>query len=130
MKNNKASIINYLKFDRVVKCSKELDRIAKAKTPSERKILLSNAKDCVIDAISEIAKNCLSGNIPLSLCDFKNLEKYKKVLRFLSSQTPINKRRKICASPQTGGFLPFLIPPALSLLATVLGNYINKKYIK
>ena len=125
MKNHNTSILKYLKFDKVLKCAKELDELSNVKDKVQRKELLKNAENCVIDAISEIAKNCLAGNIPLKSCDFKKLSKYQKQLRQISKKSSNQKRRNIIV--QSGGFLNLLIPPALTLIASVLSNVISKK---
>ena len=128
MKNQNLSILNYLKFDNVLKCAKELENLAKVKDFKNKKVLIKNAEDCVIDAISEIALNCLNGRIPLRDCDFKSLIKYQTVLRKISKIGPVNKRKRLIS--QTGGFLNLLIPPALSLIASVIGGYLSKRLTK
>ena len=128
MKNQNLSILNYLKFDNVLKCAKELENLAKVKDFKNKKVLIKNAEDCVIDAISEIALNCLNGQIPLRDCDFKSLIKYQTVLRKISKIGPVNKRKRLIS--QTGGFLNLLIPPALSLIASVVGGYLSKRLTK
>ena len=110
-------LLRYLKFNKVLKCALELDQLVKETNPLKRANLLEQVKDCVIDAISEIAKNCLSGNIPLSEEDFKNLEKYQKILRIISKPCSAEKRRNLII--QKGGFIDSLVPAAL-LLITVL----------
>lgn len=79
----------------------------------------------MINAISEIAQNCLQGNIPLKKCEFKRLAAYKQVLRRLQKRTKVKTRRAILN--QSGGFLQLLIPPALSFIASILGAYVEKK---
>lgn len=87
--------------------------------------MIDGFQDCVIIAISEIADNCLKGNIPLNKCQFKKLEKYKSILRFLQSKSEIVQKRKHLK--QVGrAFFAALIPPALSLIASVLAPYIEK----
>jgi len=112
----------------VLKCAKELENLAKVKDFKNKKVLIKNAEDCVIDAISEIALNCLNGQIPLRDCDFKSLIKYQTVLRKISKIGPVNKRKRLIS--QTGGFLNLLIPPALSLIASVVGGYLSKRLTK
>jgi len=118
-------LLNYLKFKKVLICLPSLEKLANAKTDKERKKLISDSKDCVIDAISEIALNCLNENIPLKSCDFDKLVKYKNILRKLSSPSTIKTRKRIIN--QNGGFLSILIRPAISLIAGLLGSYIGKK---
>ena len=110
-------------------CLPELQRLAVEKNTKERKLYLKEAKDCVIDAISEIALNCLKGNIPLKNCDFKKLKKYQSIVRELSKISPNNRRRNILI--QKGGALfPLLIPPALSLIASIVGKFLSNKINK
>ena len=123
---SRSPILNYLKFNRVLRCSKELERLSQAKNTELRRRLILDAKTCVIDAISEIAVNCLKGNIPLNSCDFDNLSKYKKILRLLSKKITVQRRRKIII--QKGGqLLSLLIPPALSLISSIISKYISHK---
>jgi hypothetical protein len=128
MKVRNTSTLNYLKFNRVLRCAKSLHNISKIKDQKLRNKLILNAEKCVIDAISEIAKNCLAGNINLKTCDFKNLSKYKKVLRLISKKSSVKRRKQLLQ--QKGGFLSFLIPPALSLIASVVGDLISSKLRK
>ncbi len=123
---NRSPILNYLKFNRVLRCAKELALLSNEHNLESRRKLILNAKNCVIDAISEIAVNCLKGNIPLNSCDFKKLEKYKKILRILSKKSPVKRRRKIII--QKGGqLLSLLIPPALSLISSIVSKYLTHK---
>ena len=124
MKNN-THLLRYLKFEKVLKCSKELNQISKTENSKIRNNLIKVARDCVIDAISEIAKNCLYGNIPLKTCDFNKLKKFQNILRRLSKKSRVHQRKKILI--QKGGFLNLLIPPALTLIASIVGDLIKKK---
>jgi hypothetical protein len=90
--------------------------------------LILDAEKCVIDAISEIAKNCLAGNINLKRCDFQKLSKYQNILRQISKKSTVKRRKQILQ--QKGGFLSLLIPPALSLIASVVGDLIGSKLKK
>jgi hypothetical protein len=101
-------------MDLIFKCKKDLQQIRKCKTIRERRKFIRNSKKCFIDAISEISKNCLIGNLPLNKCQFKYLKNYRTVLRKLSKKSPTKKRRNIII--QKGGFLNILIPTALYLL--------------
>lgn len=112
--------------NRVLQCAAELDLIAKAKTKKHRSDLIRSAKNCVIDSISEIALNCLKGNLPLKSCDFKKLKRQKTILRKLASRLPVDQRRKLIL--QKGGILPFLVPTALGFLGTLATKYIKKRF--
>ena len=122
-------ILKYLKFNKVVNCLPELKKLANAKSDKQRVVILSQVNDCVINAISEIAKNCLHSKIPLRNCDFKSLKSYQHILRLLQdSSLSTNKRKQIII--QNGGFLSFLIRPAIALISTVLAEYVGKRLIK
>jgi hypothetical protein len=127
MKTNTHSL-KYLKFWNILRCKKELEKLATADSIKERKIILNKSKDCVINAISEIAKNCLYGNIPLKSCDFSKLSKYQNILRKISKISPVGKRKRLII--QKGGFLNLLIPAALSIVTTIASNYLKKKISK
>ena len=103
-------LLSYLKFNKVSKCAQELDNLVKEKDPKERVNLIKEVKVCVIDAISEIAKNCLIGNIPLSNEDFSNLSKYQHILRLISRPSSIERRRKLIQ--RGSGFIDTLLPAA------------------
>jgi hypothetical protein len=109
-------------------CIRELEKLSTVKSVKERQKLLASFESCVIDAISELALNCLRGNIPLKSCDFKKLKKYQNVLRIVSKPNKVSTRRNILI--QKGGFLNLLIAPALSLIATLVGEYIGKRIAK
>ena len=81
MKEQQQHLLRYLKFNKVLNCVKELDELVKEKDLTKRAQLVKKLEDCVINAISEIAKNCLSGNIPLSKEDFDKLTKYHNIFK-------------------------------------------------
>ena len=117
----------------IIDCSEELDKIAKSKFPTERKRLIINAENCLIDSISEIALNCLKGNIPLKTCDFKRLQKSREALRYLASKRPVEDRRKLLLNQinkQKGGFLPALLTAALVYLGKEAGGYIIDRLMR
>ena len=127
MKNiSSISRTNWLRCSSVINCASELNALVRVKDTATRRKLLKSFSDCVISAISEISLNCLNGKIPLSKREFQNLTKYRSVLRQLSNKS-IKTQRKRSILNQKGGFLQFLIPPALGLISTVVANYLNKK---
>jgi len=68
--------------------------------------------------ISECAKNVIKGNVPLTDSQKTTLRRKKNDLRALSlKKTSLRNRRKII---QKGGFLTALLPPVLSVLASLL----------
>lgn len=112
---------NPKRFNLFIKCRKELQEFSKNKSPKKREQLVNSAKDCVIDAISEISSNCLKGNIPLNKCKYSKLKKYKNALRNLQKPN-LSRRTKRNIISQKGGFLQILIPAALSVLTSYLAS--------
>ena len=125
MKVKRPSVISKVK--NILNCAEELHQLAKIRNGAKIRKKIAEVRDCVINAISELADNCLRGNIPLKKSGFKKLSLFKKLLRKLRRKTKVKTRRNLLI--QQGGFaiLPLLIPPALSLLASVVGSAINKK---
>lgn len=105
-------------MDLINKCKIDLKKLKICKNIKQRRILLNKSKNCLVNAVSEISKNCLKGNIKLSKCKINKLKKYKKVLKLISKRLPISKRKKIII--QKGGFLSILIPSALAMLVEYL----------
>lgn len=95
----------------------------------QRKALLklSNKKDDLCETICEISLNLLKGNVPLTKKQkdqFKTSE--KNLLRKLADRSLSHTKRKKLVV-QTGGFLPLLIAPILSLIGGLVGEVIGKK---
>ena len=118
------------KLFKLTKCSEELRKIKNCENLKIKKQLINKANNCVIDVISEIAKNCLLGNLPLKTCDFEKLKRYKKQLRLLSKKSSFSTRKHLIN--QKGGevFLDILIKQALSLLNSYVNDKLNKKLNK
>ena len=88
-------------------------------TAQQRKALLKHATNDQISCLSEIAYNLLAHNIPVSDKVKQKLSKHKHSLRVLANpRTSVKKRKQILI--QKGGFLPFLIPAAASLIGALL----------
>ena len=114
-----------MSIEGVRKCLPTLKKLAQAKTKKERNQLLKKAKSCIYYSISDISKNTLNGNIPLSSDQKKLIAKYKAQLRRLArkSRVPLKERKQIVL--QTGGaFLPALLWPAISYLGGKLADKI------
>lgn len=93
-----------------------LQRLAKSRKKNIRKNILSSCPCKVMKVISEIAKNILSGSIQVPKNKLKLLKLYKHDLRTIANQKDTKKIKKILI--QKGGFLPALLKPALTLLAS------------
>ena len=109
---------------RAVKCYSCLRMLAKTKSSLKKKKIISNSPKSIYPVITDIAKQILKGTIPLKPKDKANLKRYKNHLRLLTSKSTLAQRKKIIN--QKGGFLPLLIKPALTLLATVAANKLSK----
>jgi hypothetical protein len=107
----------------VIQCLPDVSVIAKANGKNERLKLVNKAKRCVINAISEIAHNCLKGNIPLTECKKKKLKRYQKTLRLLAKPKSITLTKKRELIGQRGGFLNLLLPSLVGLLSTAISSF-------
>lgn len=103
----------------VIKHIHLLDALAKAK-PSERKILLKNSNFGVVKSIVECIENVLNGNVKLDKNRLKKLKKYKNQLRkiYASGKKWTSKKKVIIQTG--GGFLPALLLPVISAIASRL----------
>ena len=75
-----------------------------------------------IKSISEIAKNLLAGNIPITVRQKNRLRPFKKNIKFLAlKKNSISKKRRML---QKGGsfFIPLLTSLASGLLSTLLNR--------
>lgn len=98
--------------------------LSQFKKPIQRKaILLTNSDDLIL-AICEIVDNVLRGTVQLKARDRKKLQQYKKVMRELANRK-IAKKDKKSILLQKGGFLPLVLAPALSLVASLVGEAIS-----
>jgi hypothetical protein len=93
-------------------------------TPSERKILIENASDKEMSALTEIAMNITKGHFPVSDKHFHRLKRHKHIIRKLASIHIPHKAKKIILK-QKGGFLPILVAPILSTLGAIAGRLIS-----
>jgi hypothetical protein len=110
----------------VIKCLPTLQKLSKAKSRKKRKELLSKCNRCIYYAISEVARNTVKGNIPLSPKRKKQLSPYKNQLRRLARKSGVSLKERKTIINQRGGFLPGLLIPALSILANVAADKLIK----
>lgn len=93
------------------------------------KAILRNCDDRVIQALSEIIHNILSGNIQIEDKTLKKLKRHKGELQKTHRKIKQNKSasyRRRLYSNQTGGFWPVLLEAALA----ALGSYAVNKLVK
>ncbi|GFU74862.1 uncharacterized protein TNCV_4961901 [Trichonephila clavipes] len=92
--------------------------------PQQRNAILKSAANEQIKTLCVICQNVLEGNV--SKPKFRQLCRYKKVIRQLADRNiPIARKGKFLTN-QTGGFLP-LVPAVLSLVGGLVGKAIGKR---
>ena len=91
---------------------------------------IEKVENCVINAISEIAENCLRGNIPLNECQFEEIAKYYDLLKKLKQRSTVTTRRRILKQQKGHQLVSALLPTALSFLISVIGPYLERKFKK
>ena len=104
----------------VIECIPTLRELSRVESARERnKVLKRCKKGCIYYAISEIARNILLGNIPITSREKILLKRYKVKLKSLNpKKTPLKERKEIIQ--RGGGFLPALLIPALSALSHLI----------
>lgn len=69
--------------------------------------------------------NVLQGNVKLKKQQMQNLKKHRNIMRLLSNKSvPTETKRSILK--QRGGFLPALIPIAVSALTSIIPSLFQK----
>lgn len=87
--------------------------------PYKRKLLISLATPKQIKTVQEVLHNVVKKNVPLTSCQVKRLVsgKYKKsIIAAANKKGSVETKRKLLI--QRGGFLQFILPAALSYLAS------------
>lgn len=96
-------------------------KVLASANPVVRKVILGTAKRDLIHCLSECAYNTLyNKNINLSRKRCLALRKHKCTLQKLSIKKISAQKKKKLLIHKGNGFLPILLPPLLSFLATVL----------
>lgn len=88
-------------------------------TPTQRRAILKTANKNQIDCLCELCLNALEGNLKVNV---QKLTKYRTTLRKIAKKPKKFEERKRLLLHQTGGFLPLIIPAALSLLANIFNK--------
>lgn len=102
-------------------CFYKLFVIANIKDKRIRNELLAkiSCKNDIYSALSEIAKNVVAKNVPLTRSQKIKLKKYKKKIIALSCDTKDKKIRQNRVV-QSGGFLNILLPAVASVIGPLL----------
>lgn len=107
------------------KCLSWLKKLAKTRNVAARRKFFKLAPRNVLNALREIIKNILNGKIKVKSSQKTVLKRYKNTMRKLSNNKySIKKHKSIFV--QKGGFLPSLLLPIISLLASTIAD----KYLK
>jgi len=94
-------------------------QVLKTADPKLRKVIISNCNKEVVHCISECILNVPNGNIKLTRCDTRKLEKHKAALGKVSDKrVPLSAKKKLIA--QRGGFLLPLLSAILPTLASLI----------
>ena len=101
-----------------------LHSICSCKSKVRNSVINSANKD-FINTICELADNLLQDRIPLSEEDYKNLYKYRSVLRKLVEKSDIAYKKRLIV--QKGGFLEFLIPAAVTAIGELISNLVKNE---
>lgn len=112
-------------LEKVLECLPELKLLAKTKSSKKRELILKSARSCLFYAISEIARNILIKNIPLTRQQLRKLLPYKKDIRNIAKKSISLKKRKHIIN-QSGGFLGPLLIPALTVLGNIAIDQLTK----
>lgn len=97
-------------------------RVLAKSNPKLRRAILKCCNTELVKTICEVTLNVLKGVVPISKQQKKRLTRYKKVLRALvDKKVSINKKKEFL-NQSGGNFLPFLIPPVLSVLASLISK--------
>lgn len=96
-----------------------LSLLGATKSKTKRDLLIDYASNQDIKAIAEIIYNLLQGSIPLTSYQKRTLTKYQSTLRAIAKKSATKKSKKAILK-QNGGFLPILLPLAISVLKNIL----------
>jgi len=84
-----------------------------------RKAIISNCNEEFVNRISECVLNVLNGNINLTACDTRKLQKHKAMLcKVPDRRVPISKKKKFIV--QRGVFLLHLLSVIITTLAILI----------
>lgn len=87
-----------------------------------KKSAIRNASKEFLVALTEMVKNLVRGNVPLSNLEYSKLASHAQELTELSGKTTLTRKRELL---QKGGFLGALIGPLISTLGPLLGGVVK-----
>lgn len=86
--------------------------------PAQRAIILKKGDSCLVRLLCEFALNVLKGNVKLPEGHYKKLKPHKRLLLQVTKPSASLAQRRLALVTKKGGFLPVLLPPLLTALAT------------
>ena len=107
---------------RILRNKTFLEDVGRSNAIRRKKLIRKATKDN-IDALSEVALNTLLGNVPLSPQHKQKLRRHRFSIRNLAKKISLKKKKEFLV--QKGGFVPFLVAPALSILAGLAANALS-----
>jgi len=93
-------------------------QVLKTAEPKLRKAIISNCNKELVNCISECVLNVLNGNIKLTYCYTRKLQKHKAAIRKVSDRRVLLVKKKNLVV-QRGGFLLPLLSAVLPTLASL-----------
>ena len=109
-------------MSRRVKDNIDFLRVLAKSNPKLRRAILQCCHNDLIKAICEVTLNVLKGVVPVNEKQKRKLRRHKTVLRALADKKISIKRKREYLNQTGGNFLPFLLPPVLSVLASFLSK--------
>jgi hypothetical protein len=100
-----------------------LQTLASASARTRRAIIATSSGE-LIRAIAEVVQNILQGNVHLTSKEREKLGRYRVILRKIASKKTAIRTKKVLL--QVGGALPALLIPALSVIASIIGEVIRR----
>ena len=107
------------KGDEADKIELSCSALLKTAPPKLRKAILANSKSEVVKTLSECSLNLLRGNVKLTPCKKKKLQKHRVHLRKLADKR-VSLTSKKKAIVQQGGFLLPLLGAVLPTIASLI----------
>ena len=108
--------------DQLIRQKDVLNTLAHCK-PLIRKAILKNADKELVEVICHCVFNMLHGNITISAAEQQKLSAYKNRLRKLVEKSSFRQKKKLLE--QSGGFLEYLIPAAITGISSIISSFIN-----
>ena len=97
--------------------------------PKQIKAVLENSDKELVGCICECMYNVANGSFPVPPRTLTKLKRHKsKIRKAINKSTSFKKRKRILA--QSGGFLPLLLAPIVSLVGGLVGEAIGSAMAK